>query len=143
VHGATPVRRAAWPPRRTEIVRDASGQIASWLIRLILILVVVGFVAIEFGAVVVNKLQVQDIADQTAAEAGIVYVDRNSIDAAEERAVEYAEENDAEFVELRLDLQNRRMLVTLEKSAGTRVLHRIGALEGLVTARAMGSAPLR
>lgn len=128
---------------RADIIRDASGQVASWLIKLLVIIVVLGFVVIEVGAVVANRLQVQDIADQTAAEAGIVYVDRRSVEAAEARAEEYAEENDAEFVELSVDVQQREISVTLEKRASTRVLHRISAFDDMLTPRATGRAPLR
>lgn len=134
-------------PRRTRggptIVRDEGGQVASWLIKLLLIVAVVGFLVIEFGAVVVNRLQVQDVADQTAAEAGIVYVDRRSQDAAVERAEEFAQDNGAEFVELTVDERQRVIRVTVTKQASTRVLHRIDLFEGLVDARAEGQAPLR
>lgn len=125
------------------IVRDERGQVASWLIKLLVALAIVGFLAIEFGAVVINRLQTQDVADQTAAEAGIVYVDQRSEDAAADRAEEFAEDNNAKFIGLDVDTRRGEMLATVEKTAGTRVIQRIGALRGLVTARATGEAPLR
>lgn len=118
------------------------GQIVvGWLIKVLLVLAVVGFVLIEAGAVVINRLQAGDVAGQAASEAGLTYSNTNNIDAARERAEEFVEQNDAEFVEA--ELLDGRMAVTVRKRASTRLVHEIDALEGLTTATVTESAPLR
>lgn len=123
------------------MIRDERGQVGSWLIKLLVVLAIVGFILVEFGAVVINRLQAGDIAGQAASEAGLVYSNTGNIQAAAERAEEFVEENGAELVDA--EVMDQRMVVTLRKEAATRVIDRIGALEGLTEVTVTESAPLR
>lgn len=128
--------------RRTPPTNDR-GQVSAWLVRLLLLLAVLGFLLIEFGAVVINRVQAGDVAGQAAAEAGIAFANSNRVEAAEARAEEFAELNDAEFVDLRIERREGLIYVTVRKTAATRVIHRIGVIEDLAEAEVTESAPLR
>lgn len=119
-----------------------TGQVSSWVLKLILGVAIVGFLLIEFGSVVITRLQAGDVAGQTAQEAGFTY-DRGNLEAAEARAEAYAEENDAEFVDLELRREDEEICVTVRKTASTIVIHRIGFLEDLTESEASECAPLR
>lgn len=110
---------------------------------MLLVLAIVGFAVFETGAVFVNRYQVSDIASQAAAEANITYFGSRSEGAAENRAEEFVEQNDATFVDLAVDQGAQTMSVTAEKSAKTLVIHRIDRLKRYVTARSTQSVPLR
>lgn len=122
---------------------DDRGQVSSWLVKLLVGMAIVGFIVIEFGSVLINRVQAADIAGQAATEAGLVYSNRRNIDAAEKRAEEFCEQNGAEFVDLAVNEQEDTISVTLRKEASTRVLHRIDALEGIIEVTVTESAPLR
>lgn len=123
---------------------DDSGQVSSWLLKILFWVAVVGFVLIEFGSVVIVRIQTGDVAGQTAQEAGIAY-SNSGFQRAEARAEEYAELNDSTYVDdsLAVDRENDEICVTVQKTASTFVIHRIGALEDLTEAEATECAPLR
>jgi hypothetical protein len=126
--------------------RDEDGQIISgWLVRLVVVVAIVGTILIEGGAVVFNRLQAKDIADQASAEAGISYFAYGqSVDAARTRAREYVEgEQHARFVDVRVDQASSTIFVTVEKTANTRIVQRIGSLKKYTVAHTTGNAPLR
>lgn len=132
------------PSPRARNGADDDGQVSSWILKLLFWVAVVGFVLIEFGSVLIIRVQAGDIAGQTAQEAGLVY-DRRDYEAAEARAEAYAEQNDAVYVDDSLEVRTEddEICVTVRKTASTVLLHRIGALEGLTEAEATECAPLR
>ena len=120
-----------------------SGQVSSWLIKLILGVAIGGTIVLEFGAVGINRLQAGDIASTAASEAGITYSVSNSRDSAEERAEEEVERNGAELIGFNVSLERDEVSVSLRKRASTRLIHRITALEGLVTVEVTETVPIR
>lgn len=123
---------------------DDSGQVSSWLLKILFWVAILGFVLIEFGSVVIVRIQTGDVAGQTAQEAGIAY-SNTGFQRAEARAEEYAELNDAVYVDDSLEIRQEEdeICVTVRKTASTFVIHRIDALEGLTEAEATECAPLR
>lgn len=126
-----------------ERIRAEDGQVSSWLIKLIVIVAVVGFAVLEGGAIVVNRIQAQDIAGRAATEAGFVYSGRGDVDAATARATEVTEQLNAEFVALAVDQGAREIAVTVKKTANTRLLHRFEQTAGMTVAEVTERAPLR
>lgn len=123
---------------------DDAGQVSSWLLKILFWVAILGFVLIEFGSVVIVRIQTGDVAGQTAQEAGIAYSNRG-LERAEARAEEYAELNDAVYVDDSLEIRQEddELCVTVQKTASTIVIHRIDALEDLIEAEATECAPLR
>lgn len=123
---------------------DDAGQVSSWLLKILFWVAILGFVLIEFGSVVIVRIQTGDVAGQTAQEAGIAYSNRG-FERAEARAEEYAELNDAVYVDDSLEIRQEddEICVTVRKTASTVLIQRIDALEDLTEAEATECAPLR
>jgi hypothetical protein len=137
--------RGTHAPRRKGhnlIVGNERGQISGWLIRLVVFVGIGGFLLLEFGAVAVNRLQAGDLASEAAAQAGIVYFNTRSLEAAEDEAKEYVADK-AELLDVSVDPQVQEISVTLRKTASTILIDRIEALDDVITIEVTESAPLR
>lgn len=109
-----------------------------------LVIAVVGFVLVEAGSLVINRLQAADVASQAATEAGIVYLASNgSEEQAKTQAEQFVKDQNATFVGLSVNQAARTITVTVEKVAPTRVVHKIEALKSLTRIRATETVPLR
>ena len=123
--------------------RTDAGQISSWLVKLVLGVAIVGFLVLEFGAVVVNRLQIGDIASTAGTEAGLYYSNTKDEEAAKGVAEAYVKKNGAELVAFDVVLERNEVVVTARKNASTRLIHKISALEGLVEIETTETVPLR
>ena len=121
---------------------DERGQVGSWVIKVIVWVGLVGFLVIEFGSVLVNRIQAQDLASEAAVEANLMDDRSPNLERARARAVEFVGDK-AEVLEVTVDRATSTLSVTLRKQARTFVIHRIEALAGLASATVTESVPVR
>jgi hypothetical protein len=113
---------------------DRGGIVTGWLLKLVLSFAILGLVVYEAGAVVLSRVQVDQIAIDAARDAGFSYGKDGSTAKAEQTAAAHAARNGAAVVDFRVDRQNETVTVTVRKNASTLVIHRLGFLEGLTEA---------
>lgn len=119
-------------------------MIVRWFVKIVVWLVVVGFIVSEVGPVVITRVQAPDIADRAAEEAGFTFFNSGSQDAAESRAREFVEgESRAELTGFSIDQGANQVVVSITKKASTRFIQKIGRLRSLTVVHATGKAPLR
>lgn len=119
-----------------------SGQVSAWLIRMLAIVAIVGFLAIEGGAVVINRVQVQDLAGEAAQEAGLTFSRIHGIDPARARAEEYVA-GKAEVLDVTVNQAQTEITVTLRKTAHTFIIQKIEKLKSLTVSTTSETAPIR
>ncbi|HVE92643.1 MAG TPA: hypothetical protein VNE62_10160 [Actinomycetota bacterium] len=125
------------------VIAAEAGQVSAWLVKMLLAVAVVGFIVLEGGSLVFNRLQAPDIAATAAQEAGLVYSNSNVFEAAKATAEEYVTKNGGEFVEFKVDPVGRRVSVRMKKTAKTFVVKKIERLHPLAVVEVTESAPLR
>lgn len=101
-----------------------------------------GLLVIEGGSLVMNRIQAHDLASEAATEANITYERTPDIRIARARAEEYVSDK-AQVVDVGIDQVNRRLAVTLQKTARTFLVHRVGAFADWATVIVTESVPLR
>jgi len=120
-----------------------AGQAVSWLLKMLLGVAVAAILLIDFGAVVINRVQAADLAGEAATQAGFVYANSGDLEAAEKEAVDYVR-GSAEILDVVIGPERDAITVTLRKIAATKVfIHRWSVTKDLAEATASGTAPLR
>lgn len=110
--------------------REQSGEIITgWLLKLVLVVAVLGFIAYEGLSVVVTTVSLDDNAREVARAARDAYRIDGSVENAAEQAQQVADLHGAELVTLEEDGED--LVLTLQRQAPTLVIHRIGPLEDL------------
>lgn len=117
------------------------GDISNWLTQLLVVLAVVGLVIYEVVAVGVTTVSVDDAAREVARAARDTYRSEESLEGATETAEAVAGLRDATVTSV--EVEGEELSVTLEKQAGTLVMHRIGPLEGVTTRSSTTQVNLR
>jgi Flp pilus assembly protein TadG len=103
--------------------------IAGWLVKLIVGIASVGFLAVEAGTPIIVRAQLDGLAHEAADEAGAVLRDRaGNQEAAEETAATIAAKDQATVEEFAVDDQGRAR-VTLRKEAKSYLLKKWSRLE--------------
>lgn len=124
---------------------DERGIIAASLIKIVVALAVVGFLAIEAGNILFTRLTIQDTAERVAAEGANKYDDTQSVELAREATVEALADQDEEAKLKRFVVNplNGTVRVVIRKRANALVADKIGFLEGLTLAEgnAVGHPP--
>lgn len=115
---------------------ERGGIVTGWLFKLVLSFAIIGLVVYEAGAVVLSRVQVDQIAIDAAREAGFSYGKDGSTAKAEKTAVAFAARSGADVVDFRIDRQNETVTVTIRKDASTLIIHRIGPFERFTKAEA-------
>lgn len=118
-------------PRRNEL-----GQVANWLVKIVVVLLVVGLVVIEAGGVIAARLTVSDAANNAAKDAAFAIKTRGIQVDPEEAARERAKTEGAEFVSIAYDQVAQTVTVTLRRKARTVVIQNIGPLKKYTVAQA-------
>jgi hypothetical protein len=121
-------------------VHDDSGQIG--LVKLLVGLAVVGLVLFELGAVAVNHVQLDGLAERAARSAAASHATRPTRELTTARQgaeAAIADEPHAHLVDVTLQ-QDGRVAVTLSRPARVLVIDRIGFLEDFATAAITRSA---
>ncbi|GAC1408812.1 MAG: hypothetical protein NVSMB57_00690 [Actinomycetota bacterium] len=131
-HGSEGVIRAQHAQR--------GGIVTGWLLKLLLSLLILGVVAFEVGAVVIAKVNVDSVAQNAATDAASTYGTTKSIDSARAEAEKKCLEGGAKLIDLTVAQDGRSLTVTVEKTAKTFFIHRIGFLKRFVLARTSHTA---
>ncbi|MFA9431546.1 hypothetical protein [Egicoccus sp. AB-alg2] len=117
--------------------RSEHGEIiTSWLVRLVLIMAVLGLLAHEIVAVVVNRVALDDSLRVVARDTATTYRDTRSLDRATQSASSSAQTEDARLVEMHET--EGEVVVTLERAARTVLVHRLGPLRDLAVSTGTG-----
>lgn len=128
--------------RVTSLIKDDSGIVVGWLVKVSLILIIIGLTLFEIFAVVLVRATAADTASKAAQEAGFAYRNSQSLDRAEEVASRFAEGEGTEFVSVTVNDNERTITVTVRKEAKTLFIQNIGPLKKYTIVEASQTAPL-
>jgi uncharacterized membrane protein len=124
---------------------DERGIIATSLIKIVVALAVVGFLAIEAGSILFTRLTIQDTAERVAAEAANSYDDTQSVELARKATLDALANQDEEAKLKRFVVNplSGRVRVVIRKRTNAMIADKIGFLEGLTLAEgnALGHPP--
>lgn len=124
---------------------DDRGILASFLIKLIVAFVVVGLVLIDGTAIVLNRLQTDDVADAAAREAAKSFESSGNVQLARQAVLDTLEEkNPAAKMKSLVVRTDGSVVVTITRRADTLVTEHIEFMKGLTFAkvRAVGRPSL-
>ena len=105
--------------------------IVSWLVRLVLTVAILALVVFEAGAIAYAHLDADDAARELARAGTVAYRASGSLSAAQDAAEDVAHSRGVELVTFERD--GATLVVEVERTAQTLVLHRIPALAGVLT----------
>jgi hypothetical protein len=114
---------------------EVGGIVTGWLIQLVVIMAVIGFVGHEVISVAVTSINLEDDARDVAVAARDAY-GRGDLRAAQEAAQAAADELEVQLVDV--EVGDDAVYATVTKQADTFVAHRIGPLEDLTAPTARG-----
>jgi Flp pilus assembly protein TadG len=121
---------------------DQRGIVASWLIKVVLGIAIVGLVFVEGGSIVFTKLQVQDTAE-SGANAGVGYLSQNPADCrgAGQIATVAVQDKDPQVQITEIScLQDGRFRMGVRKEASTILVGKISAIEDWAVAQSTATA---
>jgi hypothetical protein len=123
------------------VLADERGIVASFLIKVILGLVVVGTLLIEGGSILFTRLRVQDVAESAATVGAAQLLQSGDCSSAGDVAATNAHDKDSR-VRIRSYQchQDGRFTVVVTKRADTLYVHLVGFLKDLTVARAQVTA---
>ncbi|HEV3475412.1 MAG TPA: hypothetical protein VG602_08605 [Actinomycetota bacterium] len=125
-------------------LRDERGFVIASLLRMTLILLILGLVAVEGGSILYASLSIQDAADAAAINAADQLRVSRSPSAAQEEASRTLGDRDPDAQLVRFEvLPDSTIKIRVRKQASTIFVHRIGFLEdfAVVEATSMGRPP--
>jgi Flp pilus assembly protein TadG len=126
----------------TSFHADERGIVASWLIKVVVGIALVGLVFVEGGSIIFTKLKVQDTAE-SGANAGITYLTANpgECTAAGELGIQAVLDKDPRVKVLEYAcLPDGQFRITVQKRAATILVGRISATKDWALARSTASA---
>jgi hypothetical protein len=113
---------------------ERGGIITGWLVQMLAILAVIGLIVYEVVSIMVTSVTADDSAREVARAARDAYRVEQSIEQAEQSALEVAETRDVAVTSVGED--DGFLVVEVERQAPTLLVHRIGPLEELATTNA-------
>jgi uncharacterized membrane protein len=121
--------------------RDQRGIVASYMVKLILVIALIGMVFVEGGAVVFSKLQAQDLAESAAvAGASSWWHTKNAANAREQAVLLLGDKSPrAKMTAFRLD-PGGTVSVSVRLQANTFLLQHIAFLKPYTVSRATATA---
>lgn len=131
------------PVRRLH--HDERGILASFLIKLVLGFALVGLILIDGTAIVLNRLQTDDVAEVAAEAAAKSFEDSGNIQSARVAVLETLQErNPTAKMKSMVVRTDGSVAVTITRRANTLITEHIGFLKGLTFAkvRAVGRPSL-
>ncbi|MCA1838727.1 MAG: hypothetical protein ABR507_11820 [Actinomycetota bacterium] len=120
----------------SQLTERESGQIAGWLVKLVVFIAIGGMLILEAGGVLVARGTVADAAHSAANDAAFAMKTTFSQPEAEKAARETAQEKGSTFFSLTVDQQARTVTVELTRNANTRLVQHISFLKKYAVARA-------
>ncbi len=106
------------------------GIVTGWLLRLVATMALLALVVFEVGALVVASVDADSAADEIARAATVTYRSSGSLTEAQASGQAVADERSVELVSL--DEETGGLVIVVERTAGTLLLHRFGPTEGLI-----------
>lgn len=91
-------------------------MITGWLLKVVLVIAVVGFLAVELGAPLVTRAQLDDLAHDAADNASLEILSSRNVEAAKAVAAEILTDKSAHLKEFSVDQQGR-VTLTAEREA--------------------------
>jgi hypothetical protein len=120
---------------------DQRGIVASYMVKLILVIALIGIVFVEGGAVVFSKLQAQDVAESAAVAGASSWWHTRSATQAREQALLLMSDKSprAKMTAFRLN-PNGSVSVSVRLRANTFLLQHISFLDSYTVTRATATA---
>lgn len=125
--------------RLSEKMTSESGQISSWLVKLVVFLGIAGILIVEIGGILVAKGTAVDTAEGAASEAAFAIKARGVSGDPETVARQFADTKDCEFVKIEYNQAAATVSVTVKRTAKTYITHRIGPLKKYTVSVATGT----
>lgn len=91
-------------------------MITGWLLKVVLAIALVGFLAMELGSPLVTRAQLDDLAHDAADNASLEILNSRNVEAAKAEAAQILNDKNAELKEFSVD-QEGRVSVTAEREA--------------------------
>lgn len=127
--------------RNEAVSLTESGQIASWLLKVAVGLLLTALVLVEAIGVLVAQLAVRDAATSAATAAALAVHGGATLEQVKREAQDTAESSGATLDSLTLDRQARVVIVHLTKLAPTHLIQRISFLRKFSVATATARQP--
>lgn len=118
---------------RSTVIEDEGGQIAGWLVKLVVFILIGGGLVIETASVLIAKANVVETA--TIAASAAAFAAKTGADA-EEAARSTADEKGAELVSAEVDTGTRTVTVVLRRKAKTLFIHNIDYFDKFIVQEA-------
>jgi hypothetical protein len=99
--------------------------IGGWLAKIVIVIALLGFAAVELGSPVWTRAQLDGVAHDAADEAARVFKDSKKLPEARTAAEERAKKDDAVVTDFGRDIQGR-IHVTVFREAKSYLLHKFG-----------------
>jgi uncharacterized membrane protein len=116
--------------------RDERGIITGFLVKLVIGFALIALVVVDGTAIVLNRLQTDDVAEVAAREAARTYQDSASVQLTREAAATTVEEkNPTARMKSLVVRTDGTVVVTITRRASTLVTDQIGFLKDLTLAR--------
>ncbi len=131
-----PARARAWPAGD-----ETGGIVTGWLLQLLIAMAIVGVLGFEVITMVVTSVNLDDHARDVAIAARDAYRSDHDLRAAEAAAQTAAEVTEVTLLSVEAD--DTYVSITVQTTADTLFVHRIGALDGLTHPTSDARAPWR
>jgi Flp pilus assembly protein TadG len=99
--------------------------ITGWLVKIVVVIALLGFAALELGSPLWTRAQLDGVAHDAADEAARAFANGRTTEQARQVAEQQAESEDALLTEFSRDAQGK-VHVTVFKEARSYLLHRFG-----------------
>ncbi len=117
---------------RAGLGAEVGGIVTGWLLRLVVIMAVLGFVGYDVIATAINAVTVEDAAQEVARAARRVYQESGRrLQDARAAAADEARTQGVDLLDTRVEGQ--RISVTIRDQASTLFVHRVPRLRELTT----------
>ena len=128
-----------------DLHRDERGIITAFIVKLVIAFALIALIVVDGTAIVLNRLQTDDVAQTAAREAAKIFEDNGSPQLAREVAARTIEEkNPSAKMKSVVFRTDGSVVVTVTRRANTLLTEHIGFLEDLTFAkvRAVGRPSL-
>jgi hypothetical protein len=114
--------------RSPNLTESEQGQIAGWLVKLVVFIGIAGILILEIGGVLIAKGTVADAAASAAVDAAFAMKTTFNEAEAESAARQTAADKGSEFVSISIDRAGKTVTVTLQRKAKTRIVQHVSFL---------------
>ena len=101
-------------------------MITGWLVKIVVVIALLGFAAIELGSPLWTRAQLDGVAHDAADEAARIYANTRNIQRAREAAEAQVQAEDATLQDFTVDSPTQRVRVTVFREARSYLLDRFG-----------------